>query len=74
MESEIKDAIEQRVRPLLAIHRGSIDFVSFHEGVVRVRLQGTCKGCPLSQLTLKAGVEALLKEQFQAVERVESVG
>jgi Fe-S cluster biogenesis protein NfuA len=73
MESEIKRAIEERVRPMLAFHQGSIDFVSFENGVVRVRLGGACRGCPLSQLTLKSGVETLLKEQFLGVERVEAV-
>ena len=72
-ESQIKAALDTHVKPLVAMHRGSIEFVSFNEGVVSVRLEGTCKGCPLSQLTLKEGVEVLLKESVPGVMRVEAV-
>ena len=61
------------IRPMLARHLGNIEFVKFEEGVVYVRLLGTCKGCPLSQLTLKAGVEELIKSKIPEVERVEAV-
>ncbi|MDP3764762.1 MAG: NifU family protein, partial [bacterium] len=58
---QIKNVLEKEVRPMLAMHLGSLDFVGFKEGVVSVRFQGTCKGCPLSNLTLKAGIESILK-------------
>lgn len=58
---------------MLALHRGNIELVGFEDGVVRVRLLGTCQGCPLSQLTLKAGVEELLKEKVPGVKSVEAV-
>ena len=58
---------------MLKLHLGSLDFVGFENGVVSVRFQGTCKGCPLSNLTLKTGIEALLKEKIPAVEKVEAV-
>lgn len=73
MESKIKKTLEERISPMLAIHRGSVDFVAFNDGVVQVRLEGTCKGCPLSHLTLKAGIEAMLKDEFSEITSVEAV-
>lgn len=63
------------VRPMLAMHKGDVDFVSFDKetGTVKVRLKGTCQGCPLSQLTLKAGIEGLMKEKIKEVLHVEAV-
>lgn len=58
---------------MLALHAGNIEFVGVEEGVVKVRLLGTCRGCPLSQLTLKAGVEELLREKVPGVKSVEAV-
>lgn len=72
MEAQIEKALEE-IRPMLALHAGNIEFAGFRDGVVAVRLLGTCYGCPLSQLTLKAGVEELLKERVPGVTRVEAV-
>jgi len=72
-ESQIREILERDVKPMVALHRGSIEFVSFNSGVVHVRLEGACKGCPLSQLTLKEGVEVLLKENVAGVDSVEAV-
>lgn len=72
MTEEIEKALAE-IRPMLALHAGNIEFMGFEEGVVRVRLLGTCQGCPLSQLTLKAGVEALLKERVPGVKSVQAV-
>ncbi len=69
---DIEKALAE-IRPLLAFHRGDIEFVEFKEGVVYVKLLGTCHGCPLAQLTLKSGVEELLKQRVVEVERVEAV-
>ena len=73
MEEKIKNILEKEVKPMLAMHLGSLDFVNFQNGVVSVRFQGTCKGCPLSNLTLKAGIESILKSKIPGVERVEAV-
>lgn len=73
MESEIKRILDEQVRPLVALHRGNIEFVSYKDGVVSLRLSGTCKGCPLSELTLKEGVETILKENLNGIERVQAV-
>ena len=71
METEaVKEAIDE-IRPLLQRDGGDIEFVSLDEGVVKVRLKGTCAGCPFSRMTLRMGVEARLKEQFPELEGVE---
>ena len=72
MIAEIEKALAE-VRPMLALHAGNIELVGIEDGVVKVRLLGTCRGCPLSQLTLKAGVEELLKERVPSVKSVEAV-
>ena len=71
--AKIKEILEKEIKPMLAMHLGSLDFVGFKDGIVQVRLQGTCKGCPLSQLTLKAGVEGILKSKVAGVQKVEAV-
>ena len=58
---------------MLAQHLGDIEFVKFENGVVYVKMLGTCVGCPLSQITLKAGVEEILKSRISGVSRVEAV-
>ena len=74
IEREIERVLES-VRPMLALHRGDVEFVSFDapSGLVQVRLKGTCQGCPLSQLTLKAGIEEVLKGTIHGIERVEAI-
>ena len=72
MEEQIEKVLEE-LRPMLALHRGNIELVKFEEGVVYVRMLGMCRGCPLSWLTLKAGVEEMLKSKIKEVDRVEAV-
>lgn len=73
IEEKIKQVLEQHVKPMLKMHLGSLDFVDFKDGVVSIRFQGTCVGCPLANLTLKAGIESVLKEKVPGVEMVEAV-
>ena len=73
---KIKELIEG-LRPKLAMHAGDIAFVDFlpESGIVQVRLSGTCRGCPLSSLTLKMGVEHTLMEALPGIVLgVEEVG
>lgn len=72
MTQEIEKALDE-IRPLLKWHKGGVEFVKFEDGVVYVRLLGTCVGCPLAQLTLKGGIEELLKAKIPEVARVEAV-
>lgn len=62
------------IRPALQADGGDVELVEVtEEGVVKVALQGACRGCPMSQLTLANGVERVLKEQIPEVVRVEAV-
>lgn len=72
MEEKIKAALE-KVRPSLQADGGDVEFVNYVDGVVNVRLQGSCHGCPMSQMTLKMGIERLLKEEIPEIKSVESV-
>lgn len=71
---EIEQALDI-VRKGLAMHRGGVELVDFHEetGTVSVRLQGACVGCPLSDMTVKAGIEDLLKSVIPEVREVIAV-
>lgn len=68
-------AVIDTVRPMLQADGGDIELVSVDEatGVVSVRLQGACRGCPGAQMTLKMGVERHLKEKVPAVTEVVAV-
>lgn len=72
MRAEIEKVL-QSVRPMLALHKGNVEYVDFKDGVVSLRLLGTCDGCVLSQLTLKAGIEEMLKEHIHGITSVEAV-
>ena len=61
------------IRPLLQKDGGDVELVDIVDGVVKVRLQGACAGCAMSQITLKEGIEKLLKKEFQEVKSVENV-
>lgn len=73
MKDKIKEAIED-IRPYLQSHGGDVEFVSYEDGVVNVKLQGACHGCAGAQMTLKNGIQRVLQEQFpDDVKSVESV-
>jgi NFU1 iron-sulfur cluster scaffold homolog, mitochondrial len=61
---KIKHLLEEYVRPAVESDGGAINFHSYHDGVVTVQLQGSCSGCPSSTITLKAGIENLLKRML----------
>ncbi len=67
-------AVLDEIRPGLQQDGGDCELVDITEdGIVKVRLVGACAGCPMSQMTLKMGIEATLKEKIPAVKSVESV-
>jgi len=71
---KIKSILEEYIKPAVEMDGGAIGFDSFEEGVVTVTLQGSCSGCPSSTLTLKAGIENLLKRMLpNDVQSVEAV-
>jgi len=73
----MKEKVEQaltKVRPALQADGGDVELVEVSEnGVVKVRLKGACGGCPMSQLTLKMGIERILKKEVPEVTSVEAV-
>ncbi len=72
MKESVQAVIDQ-IRPMLQRDGGDVELVGVEGGIVTVRLQGACKGCPMSQMTLKNGIEKFLKQQVPEVDRVESV-
>jgi Fe-S cluster biogenesis protein NfuA len=73
-EAKIINILDEYVRPAVESDGGAIQFHSFEEGVVKVLLQGSCSGCPSSTITLKAGIENLLKRMVPEVQSVEAQG
>ncbi len=72
MRDEVAQALEE-VRPSLQMDGGDVELVDVKDGVVKVRLMGHCAGCPMSQMTLKMGIESYLKKKVPGVKTVESV-
>jgi Fe-S cluster biogenesis protein NfuA len=73
MKDRVQNAINQ-IRPNLQADGGDVDLVDVAEdGVVKVRLTGACRGCPMSQMTLKMGIEKFLKKEVPEVKEVLSV-
>ena len=69
---KIIDVLDTKIRPAVARDGGDIKFKSFNDGVVKVELQGSCSGCPSSLMTLKQGVQNLLKHYVKEVNSVEA--
>ena len=69
---KIMDVLDTKIRPAVARDGGDIKFKSFEAGVVKVELQGSCSGCPSSLMTLKQGVQNLLKHYVKEVNSVEA--
>ena len=69
---KIIDVLDTKIRPAVARDGGDIKFKSFEDGVVKVELQGSCSGCPSSLMTLKQGVQNLLKHYVKEVNSVEA--
>lgn len=69
---KIIDVLDSKIRPAVARDGGDIKFKSFENGVVKVELQGSCSGCPSSLMTLKQGVQNLLKHYVKEVNSVEA--
>ena len=68
--NKIKELINTYVKPAVEMDGGNIEFKSFNQGTVNVVLQGSCSGCPSSTVTLKAGIEGMLKRMVPEVEEV----
>ena len=73
IEQKIRDILDSQIRPAVASDGGDIIFDSYVDGVLRLHLQGACSSCPSSIMTLKSGVEAMLKKQIPELKEVISV-
>jgi Fe-S cluster biogenesis protein NfuA len=69
---QIKDLLETRVRPAVAMDGGDISFCSFEAGVVRLQMKGACAGCPSSTATLKMGIENMFRHYIPEVTEVKA--
>ena len=72
MKEKIQMAID-RVRPALQADGGDVELVDVKDGVVSVRLTGACGGCPMASMTLKDGIERVIREEVPEVKEVVSV-
>jgi Fe-S cluster biogenesis protein NfuA len=66
-------AVIDKIRPSLQADGGDVELVDYKDGVVKVRLRGACAGCPMSQMTLKDGIERLIKQELPEIISVEAV-
>ena len=66
----IKELLENYVKPAVEMDGGAIQFKSYNDGVVNLMLQGSCSGCPSSMITLKAGIEGMMKRMIPEVREV----
>ncbi len=69
MKEKVQEVIN-RIRPMLQADGGDVELVDCMEGVVTVRLKGACAGCPMSQMTLRNGIERALKNEIPGVKSV----
>lgn len=73
ISAQIRELIDTRVRPMVAMDGGDIEFEKFEDGIVLLRMRGACSGCPSSTMTLKSGIENMLKHFIPEVEEVRPV-
>lgn len=74
ISNQIVELIDTRVRPAVARDGGDIEFYDYAEGIVYLKMRGACAGCPSSEVTLKMGIENMLKHFVPEVQEVRSVG
>ncbi len=68
------ESVLDKLRPALQADGGDVELIDVSDdGIVKVKLQGACAGCPMSQMTLKMGIEAAIKEQVPEIKEVVSV-
>ena len=72
MKEKVQKVID-KIRPSLQADGGDVELIDVVDGIVSVRLQGACAGCPMSQMTLKNGIERLVKQEIPEIKAVEKV-
>ncbi len=71
-KEEIAESLEE-LRPYLQRDGGDVEFVDYEDGLLKVRLVGTCRGCPYSQMTLSEGIKRNLQKKFPEIQEIEPV-
>jgi len=69
MQDKVQEVLE-KIRPSLLMHGGNVELVEVNDGTVKVKLTGACQGCALSTMTLKMGIERILKSEIPEVKEV----
>ena len=72
IQKRVQNALDE-IRPQIQLDGGDVELVAVEKQTVKVRLTGHCAGCPMSAMTLKNGVEALIKERVPEIQNVEAV-
>jgi len=72
IKEEIANSLEE-IRPYLQKDGGDVEFVDYADGILKVRLMGSCRGCPYSQMTLANGIKRTLQQKFPQLKEVEGV-
>ncbi len=72
MREKVEQALA-KVRPMLERDGGSVELIDVEGSIVKVRLTGACRGCPMSQMTLKSGIERIIKQEVPEVSEVVAV-
>ena len=72
MKEKVEQVLE-KIRPALVADGGNVELVDVQDGIVSVKLTGACSGCPMSTMTLKNGIERLLKEEIADIKEVVAV-
>ena len=73
MMDKVKEVIDNRINPALAMDGGKVDLIAVEDGVVKVKMGGGCAGCPMRQLTLVNFIQKAIKEELPEVKEVVSV-
>ena len=72
MKEKVQQVID-KIRPSLQADGGDVELIDVVDGIVTVKLQGACAGCPMSQMTLKNGIERIVKQELPEIKSVEKV-
>jgi Fe-S cluster biogenesis protein NfuA len=72
MKEKVEKALD-KIRPALIADGGNVELVEVEDGIVKVKLTGACGGCPMSQMTLKMGIERILKQELPEIKEVQAV-
>jgi len=72
-EKEKVEEVLDKIRPMLVADGGNVELVDVNDGTVEVRLTGACGGCPMASMTLKMGIEQILKQEIPEVKEVVAV-